>query len=352
MSCQLPTTALSPMQTAPVLPVARFRLRFLPRGVLRFPDYAGSAWRGAFGHALKRSVCVTRTKSCAACLLYRTCPYPYLFETPPPADAAKMRRYAAAPHPWLIEIEGGMAPHSAPGTEVQLGLTLFGRAHTYLAYLIHAFANAAQQGLGTGRTALTLVAVEQADDPAVAVWREIYRPGGTLAAVAPRVLSAPPMPAAVLITFHTPLRLRRAERYVRPEQFQFSDLFGNLLRRISMLTYFHTDTPLETDFAGLTQQARAVSFSRANLQWQDWTRYSARQHTTLEMGGVMGAVELDMRDLAPFWPYFWLGQYTHAGKGTVMGLGHYSLTAIDKLAGEDTARNVDHTCASNETCEV
>lgn len=31
------------------------------------PAYAGSAWRGAFGHALKRLVCVTREPACPPC---------------------------------------------------------------------------------------------------------------------------------------------------------------------------------------------------------------------------------------------------------------------------------------------
>ena len=86
------------------LSVGRYRLRYARRAESRFPAFAGSAWRGAFGHALKRTVCVTRLRQCPDCLLYRSCVYPYIFETPPPLHAAKMRRYTAAPHPFVIEI--------------------------------------------------------------------------------------------------------------------------------------------------------------------------------------------------------------------------------------------------------
>jgi hypothetical protein len=94
-----------------------------------------------------------------------------------------------------------------------------------------------------------------------------------------------------------------------------------------MLTYFHADTPLETDFAALTETARAVSIDSEELSWYDWTRYSSRQDTTMDMGGLLGRFELDGAVLAPFWPYLWLGQWTHAGKGTSMGLGRYALHA-------------------------
>jgi CRISPR/Cas system endoribonuclease Cas6 (RAMP superfamily) len=43
------------------------------------------------------------------------------------------------------------------------------------------------------------------------------------------------------------------------------------------------------------------------------------------MGGLVGSVHLEMRGLEDFWPYLWLGQWTHAGKGTSMGMGAYTI---------------------------
>jgi hypothetical protein len=123
----------------------------------------------------------------------------------------------------------------------------------------------------------------------------------------------------------TPLRLRAKDHYLNPERFHFGPLFSNLLRRISLLTTFHTDTPLETDFAALAQTARRIEVESMELRWHDWTRYSSRQDTLLKMGGLLGWVTLAGSDLSPFWPYLWLGQWTHAGKGSSMGLGKYRL---------------------------
>lgn len=317
--------AASGASCTPQLPIGRYRLRFVAWEPVRFPEYSGSAWRGAFGHQLKRAVCVTREPVCARCMLYRGCAYPYIFETPPPPDARKMRRYIAAPHPFVLLPDPGGRVTVDAGDRVELGLTLFGHGNRSLPYIVHAFRRAADEGIGKRSGRLDLSEVWQAAPPESADWQPVYRSGGPLNPLAASNPVPPYCPTRLTITFETPMRLRREGRNVRPEDFRFSDLFGNLLRRVSMLTYFHTDTPLDTDYAALTRAAREIAIENMNLEWHDWARYSSRQQTTMEMGGLKGTIELDGARLAPFWPYLWLGQYTHAGKGTSMGLGHYTI---------------------------
>jgi hypothetical protein len=111
---------------------------------------------------------------------------------------------------------------------------------------------------------------------------------------------------------------------VGPDDFRFADLFGALLRRISMLTAFHTDTPLETDFRALVQAARDMA-AICRITWQDLPRYSYRQQSGMQLGGVRGCIELKEADITPFWPYLWLGRFVHAGSGATMGLGRYEI---------------------------
>ena len=88
--------------TALRLPIGHYTVCFRLRQELRFTQHAGSAWRSAFGHALKRTVCVTREPICSACLLFRSCPYPYLFETRPqtvPRRCAATMRCPIHHHP-------------------------------------------------------------------------------------------------------------------------------------------------------------------------------------------------------------------------------------------------------------
>lgn len=307
--------------SAITLPLSVYRLDFRAPGAV-FRSFAGSAWRGAFGRALKGTVCVARGIPCSDCMLLRTCAYPYIFETPPPPEAAKMRRYPAAPHPFVLQIHDD----SGNGGLYPLGLTLFGDAYRYLPYLIHAFERAGEHGLTARRMKLELEGVSQCVDFSRDEWRAVFLPGEALRPVPAAMPQIPPVPERIRINVETPLRLRRDEHYVTADTFRFTDLFRNLLRRISMLTYFHTQTPLETDFAGLVRRSEEVELYSAALRWLDWTRYSTRQNTELQMGGLVGAVELKGTEIEKFWPYLWLGQWTHAGKGTSMGLGRYRIS--------------------------
>ncbi len=319
----------------PELPVGRYRLRFRAAEPVRLPDYAGSTWRGAFGGALKRLACVTGEPQCGGGLLCRACVYSYLFETPPDPAAGKLRKYPAAPHPFVLAPTAPTAPAAgrgvlAPGAEV----ALFGHGNRYLPYAVHALNQAAQRGVGAGSGRLELTGVEQAGAGEAEMggagdghWTLIFAPDRELVPLAPQLPTLPSCPEELTLAFDTPLRLKGRGRFVGPEAFEFGDLFSNLLRRVSLLTAFHTDTPLETDFAGLTQAARELRCGSRALRWHDWARWSSRQEARVPMGGLLGQATLTGAGLAPFWPYLWLGQWTHAGKGTSMGLGRYRVVA-------------------------
>lgn len=306
------------MQVIPHLPVGRYRAHFDCPAPARSSDFPANAWRGALGHALKRTVCVTRQADCRACLLYCSCLYPYFWDTPPHPGAEKMRKYETAPHPFVLIAE--------PEHPEQLEFHLLGHANRHLAVFLHALAQAAANPRGIAGNIMALSRLEQTNITQGDDWQTIFRPGEPLAALPARSPEIPPPPAHCRLEILTPLRVKRQGRHVGPQDFQFADLFGNLLRRISMLTYFHTDTPFETDFKGLMETARQIS-SRARLEWREHTRYSKRQEMEMQMGGVIGALEIDAADLAPFWPCLWLGQYLHAGNGATMGLGRYRIAA-------------------------
>ena len=321
------------MGPVPTLPLGRFRAAFASCGPVRVMDFPGNVWRGALGHALRRTVCVTREQRCRDCSLYRSCLFPWFWDTPPPPGSAKMRKYETAPHPFVLMAD--------PARPLSLEFVLIGHANRHLALFLHALAQAAAGPRGVAGNRLSLLSVEQqlpdggrsqiyaegaTGGPRTAPWRTVFTPGGTLAPLPVATPTIPAVPDSCVIEIHTPLRVKREGRHVGPGAFAFADLFGNLLRRISMLTLFHTDTPLTTDFKALKDAARSVAIC-ANLKWQDQRRYSRRQEAELRMGGVVGRIVIDGVDLAPFWPYLWLGQYVHAGGGATMGLGRYAIDA-------------------------
>lgn len=317
-----------------MIPLARYRFHCRATSPIIFPRYAGSAWRGAFGHALKHTVCVTRLRNCCQCLLWRSCAYSYLFETPPPQGASMLRKYPAAPHPFLIHPEATNARRYAAGEEFSADLTLIGRANAQLPYVIHAWRKMGQTGIGAGRGRFTLEAVSQLVSSEG--WQEVYRDGGTLAAQPPLVPPAISRPEGrCALVLETPVRIQHRERLMGVEEFSFQGLLAALLRRLSLLSYFHGPGPLQADFRTLVDQAGGVRALETDLVWYDWERYSNRQQTRMRMGGLLGRVVFDSHALAPFWPWLAAGQAVHVGKGTVMGLGRYRIEAVS--SPEDNA---------------
>ena len=361
----------------PMLPLARYRVRFrehVPPGGVSIASpragYLGSAWRGAFGHALRKAVCVTRLPACDPCVLLRSCPYPFLFESRTPPGAGKLTRYPRTPGPVVLEPADPRFDTRPGDGALNLGVTLFGSAADHLPYVVHALEQAGRQGLTGRRVVLDLLDVQvesrgpgagdagstgdaaDADercDPTPAFepaggranadmrgdaaereeWTPIFEPGGGLSPVPARPPALPPAPPrTVRVRLLTPLRVKRREHFVGVQDFDFRALTSGLLRRISLLTYFFGETPLETDFAGLLRHAETVPVAGRALHWREWTRYSSRQNEKLQMGGLVGSFELAGADLDRFWPLLWLGQWTHAGKACSMGLGRYVLEPV------------------------
>jgi hypothetical protein len=130
---------------------ASFQFSLVPLEPIILPPYKGSTLRGGFGSTFRRIVCVTRDKKCRECLLKGKCVYSYVFETPPPADTVIMRKYEAAPHPFVIEPPLEQKRVYNPEEDLLFGLVLVGRAIDYLPYFIYTFDELGKAGLGKGR---------------------------------------------------------------------------------------------------------------------------------------------------------------------------------------------------------
>ncbi len=259
-------------------------------------------------------------RPCEGCPLTESCIHPYIFDTPRPQHAEKMRRYDRVPHPFVLQPSSPQRA-SAPGAgATDLSITLIGRANRYAAYVVLALAAAGARGVGPGRPVMTLRAVGMPDASGEPGDWFAY-PGEPLPAAMPTAPEPPACPGLVEIRLLTPLRLKDPDGLVAPERFRPAHLLRSLVRRVSLLSYFHTDTPLETDFRGLIAAAERVRMVDSHLTWLDWTRRSARQGTTMQMGGLLGRLTLDLSAAEELWPYLWLGRWVHAGKGATMGLG-------------------------------
>lgn len=319
--------AAAPLSSVPHLPLLRLELTFVIDEPVVLPPFRGSMWRGVLGPALKR-IDEGLLPGLSTGLLEPGSLYRTFFESPPPADTTKMRLYTAVPHPYVVDAPGQPGfRRLEPGAAEKVGLTLVGRAASAAEAVLAAFDFAARAGFGVqggpergkrGRGRLA---------SAEAVWREpgvepiTVFDGETYFSVDACAPPLPPPPERVRVLLTTPLRLVLNNVAIGPRVFRPAALLSTLVRRVSMMTTFHSDTPLETDFPRLRERAEGLRMEEPMIAAADQKRWSASQQRHLDMSGVVGSFVLDLRDAQELFPYLWLGQWIHAGKGAVMGLG-------------------------------
>lgn len=310
------------------LPMARFQFELQARTVLSFPPYAGSTWRGAFGTALKRTVCVTRQSSCAGCLLQRSCVYSQVFETPAGAEPL-LSKGNAAPHPFILHPLETSGQQYQAGENLRIQLTLLGQSIGHLPYFIHSIQQMGERGVGAKQGQYELLKVWQEQRLGAEDWQLIY--AAPQRQLNPLNLLSPSLPSApdqLRLVFKTPFRARHGGRLVHETLFELPSFMMGLIRRLSLLSAYHTPARLEVDFKQLREQAQQLTALDTAFNWFEWTRYSSRQQSLIAMDGLLGSFSLAGDDWQAFWPWLWWGQWVHAGKGTVMGQGQFQLENV------------------------
>lgn len=282
---------------------------------LSLPPYKGSTLRGGFGAVFKRIACSLRHTRCGACLLQSSCPYAYIFETAPPPGSEALRNYSSIPRPFILEPPLETKTEYAPGEKLRFNLILIGKAIGYLPYFIVAFRELGENGIGRQRKKFQLNKI-RAINPVSGTSEIIYQAADQLIKnmelawiVDANKIAEPvsdfPAVGKVGLEFQTMTRLKFAERYV--QQVEFHMLMRSLLRRFSSLAYFHHGWEPDLEFTGLIERAAAVRLVQDHTRWVDWERYSSRQDSKMNMGGVVGRVEYE-GNLGEYMPLLRLGE--------------------------------------------
>lgn len=306
---------------------ARLEISLRAEEPLALPPYAGSTFRGAFGHAFKRVACPLR-RQCEGCGHRAVCIHAYVFDTPGVDGGSPLARGSAVAHPFILQPPSGPGRMIRPGETLQLGLVLIGRAIPLAPYFLAACRDMAAGGLGRGRGRCRLERAV-AEDPEGPSGRVVYEGAGDLLAPAvpswsARDLDLSPAGRAgrATLEFVTPTRLRQgADLVTRPD---FSVLATALLRRLSVLAEVHCGHQPAINAREILEPAADVKVVENDLHWHDWERYSARQQGRMALGGFVGRVTF-AGPLAPWWPLLKLGESLHVGKGTAFGLGRYRM---------------------------
>ena len=305
--------------------LAKYRFDIRPRSELILPTYKGSTFRGGFGHAFKRAVCVDTAGECAKCKLQHKCVYSYVFETSSPEAEA---RNTQVPHPFVIEPP--LEERQRYGIEDRLSfqLILVCRAIDYIPYFIFAFEELGRIGLGKnrGNYKLEKVVSSGTNDSETLIYDgdSHIRDDSQVIDLAHLLQDISPLNYhQITLQFFTPTRIKIRGKLINDIDFEL--LMRNLLRRLSWLAEVHCEEKWDLDWKELLKRAKErVKTVRSDLQWHDWERYSQRQAKRLKMGGFLGDITFE-GDLAEFLPIIKLGEFLHVGKGTVYGMGKYEI---------------------------
>lgn len=307
------------------------RATFRAVDTLQLPQYKGSTIRGAFGHVFRRVSCPILCRNQATCILRYRCAYSVCFETPIPEHATMMRKYPFAPHPFVLEPPSDTQTRYEPGEEFSIRLILIGRGNEYLAHFVYALDELGGQGFGPRRGKAELIRLSTETEGRTI---ELFdREGRRLKGEAPVIRHdeiqrrAEPLRGVPLrLRFETPARVKSNGQFTHSADLDV--LFPGLLRRLSSLHYFHCNGDENVEnVRDLLDMARGVRTRRTEVQWLDWTRYSQRQDTTMQLGGFTGEVEYDpVPD--PLLPVLAWGELLHIGKASAFGLGKYTIKAV------------------------
>ena len=289
------------------------------------PEYLGSALRGGFGHAFRRTVCIMPKTVCEECPLRRQCPYVLVFETPAPEGVKLLAPASRAPHPFVITPPG---PASRIDSVVPVRVVLLGGAANFFPHFAWAFRKAGETGLGGSRIPFDLESITHVDGKGQKV--VLYDGAFDSLKVDLRPQTLPEdgqeqTVGRVELRFLTPLRLRRQRRLVT--RLTFEVLVTNILRRLTLLDQCHGDGSWQVNHKELIERSRNVRVVKDSLRWFDWTRYSSRQRTKMQMGGLLGTIQFE-GELGPFMPLLRAAELVNVGRNTSFGLGRMNVVGV------------------------
>jgi len=310
------------------LPMRYLSVEFLctVRSEAHFPLYKGSMLRGALGNSLRHAVCMMQGRDCLDCMLSKTCIFPRLFTfagAPENSHAAPM-----VPPPFCIEPPQDGICDFAQGDTFHFGLKLFSYATDYLPYFIHAFKLAGQRGMGRGTAEgqgrLTLEDVRQEGISVYDAANERLQQHEEQDLPLPRLGDAG-AESALTLELLTPLRFKQANRLAT--ELDFGLLLRLILRRLGSLQALEgKDFRLPpADFSALREAASRMRTAASDVRWRDWRRYSGRQNTSMQLGGLTGRIRY-AGPAAAFAEYLDFAVRAHLGKQTSFGLGAVAVT--------------------------
>lgn len=251
------------------------------------PYFIGSQLRGAFGYALKKVTCINPSFKCEGCFASDSCLYYEFYEQ------------RNRPHKYRFDFELGREFYD-------FSLYLFDDATTKLPYALSALQMMlTQNGFGVERKTYKEFDI-YIDDKLINKDGNLQIPADSI-----KTLQIDKICQDVRVEFKTPLRMKKNNRFIRDENIDLADIVNSIYQRQMQILgkgYKKFPYTIEGEIIG------------KNLKYKELTRMSNRQKSTMNMGGIMGTVEITGLNKESY-EVLKVGELIGVGKQCVFGLG-------------------------------
>ena len=275
--------------------------------------------RGGFGHVFRRITCINKGEDCDNCQFNETCVFRFVFDTQPPANSSRMRKYNKVPRPFTLFVI------SDTPKAFDVNIKLFGNSVKYLPYFTNSFIALGNIGLGKERTKFELQQVQDLTSGNLLFEEGKHtnnRPLNREFDLNDKNLRGP---EKLQIHLETPLSLRKNGSQLI--QIDFDSFIMTLMRRIGNIFYFHQGIEADIDYKHIKKLASEVEVIEDETIPVSRSRYSTRQNQKFNMDGILGNFTV-FGNLNEIYKYLKLGEVIQVGRGTTFGQGKYKLEVL------------------------
>jgi hypothetical protein len=303
------------------LPFSEYEFTFQAINKINLPDYNGTLWHSVLGKALHDLACIAPDSECGQCMFVKQCEYSVLFRGASLPHIKEEPRYKTIPTPHIFRLTETNALQVKPGKTFTIHMILVGLANEKVKTLLQAMQRIGNNGFGARKDQAKLGQVTQKyplgydsgifmDNTFLQEVRQVHYP-------------IPVAPETIRLVFRTPLKESGVIK--EKQQFVVDYFLMMIIRRISLLQYFYTETKLDDDFEKLKQLTQTVPVLQNKMQRVKNYQLSVRKNQHQQVAGWEGYLEIDLKEHQELWAYLYLGQWLNVGKNANMGFGEYTL---------------------------
>lgn len=257
------------------------------------PFFIGSMLRGAFGYALKKTVCVNPTFKCDSCFIKSNCLYYEFYEK------------SNSLHKFRFDID--LAPKN-----LNFSIYLFYSAVDSLSYTIATLNKMLTEvGLTKSRFKFEIDRVKSED-------RTLFDGKNFNLNIEPKELKIDNFCPNIELKLVTPLRVKENNRFLR-DDISLETILRSINFRIQKLENIESVKKLKFKLK--------YDFIEKEIEFLDLNRYSNRQKSRMQLGGVVGNLRIYNLDKESF-RLLKFGEVIGVGKQTVFGLGKIEIKEL------------------------